>query len=61
MLTNWSLLGPDSEGHIWINLVEADGSASSYDLGTPYQVAKKLRDFLGQLGFREKQEVGVHG
>lgn len=61
MLINWSLFGPDSEGHIWANVVDADGKTSSYDLGNPCQVAKRLRNFLEQLGFRDKQEVGVHG
>ena len=60
-MINWSLLGPDRQGHIWINVVETDGNRSSYDLGTPYQGAKRLQDFLEQLGFRDKQALRVHG
>ena len=46
MLTNWSLLGPDDDGHVWINIDHPDGTKSGHNLGPEAEVLGKIAALL---------------
>lgn len=55
MLTNWSLSGPDDNGHIWIDYDGPDGKSGGLNLGPADEACEKMTAFLAQLDFGEAQ------